>query len=185
MTMTEEITTPPNPDLEDIEPVTDLSSVEHHLARVGDEEADIARLDAAAAAAITAITKRHEFLVRKTQVRAAYRRTLIEEWVRSHRDEIVKGKRKTRDFLTGSISIRTNPEKVVVNDPEATLAWAQDKHLELVNPKPTLDKKALDKLVLGTGEIPPGVDVNPATETILIKPHPLPTIDATTTKEIP
>jgi hypothetical protein len=46
-------------------------------------------------------------------------------------------------------------------------------------------KKALDRFVLTTGEIPPGVEVLAAKEAVHVKTSPLPMLGSSTTKALP
>lgn len=169
----------------DITAPADLPGAERLLSLLADDEAEADAIDASAQAAIDAIAKRRDSIKAKAEKRAAWVRVLLEEYAKTHRSEIVRGGKKSRELLAGTIGFRSSGEKVVVTDLAAVLAWAQDKHMELLDLAPKLDKKALDRLVLSTGEIPPGVDVTPASETIHIKTHPLPTFNASKQEVLP
>jgi phage host-nuclease inhibitor protein Gam len=162
-----------------------IRDLEWCLERIGEAEAEAAEIDAQANAAIEAIEKRRSEIVGKSTRRADWFRALATTYAQTHRDEIVRGKVKSRELLGGTVGFRASGEKVTVTDPAAVIAWAQEKHLDLLDLKPKIDKRALDRFVLSTGEIPPGVDVVPATETVYVKASPLPTLESKTTKELP
>lgn len=162
-----------------------IRDVEWCLERVGEAESDMAEVQAQLDAAIKALHARALSITEKANKRALWFRGLVETWAVANRGEVVRGKTKSRELLGGSIAFRATAEKVVVTDAPALLAWAQPDHLDLLRfPEPQIDKKALDALVKGTGELPPGVDVLPATETVTVKTNPLPTLGAAK-KELP
>lgn len=163
-----------------------LADVEWSLARLGEAEADVDAIHRQAQAAISAIEARRDEIAGKHERRAAWFRSLVSAWAETHRGEVVRGNRKTREFLSGSVSFRAAQERVIVLDPEAFIAWAQANHMELLTIEPRIDKKALSAFVKTTGEVPVGIDVEPATEGVTIKANPLPTLPAAATpKEIP
>ena len=153
-----------------------IRDVEWCLERLGDSEAERAEIDAQAKAAIEAIEKRRDAITNRLERRAEWFDHLLEEWARSHRDEIVKVKRKSRELLGGTIGFRSKAEKVVILDEAAVIAWAEQHHLEFLDMRPKLDKRALSAFVLSTGEVPPGCDVEVANEAVHITPNPLPTV---------
>jgi phage host-nuclease inhibitor protein Gam len=155
-----------------------VRDVEWALARIAEAEAEAFQIRQSAQAALDAIARRRDDLIAKSQRRAGYLTSLVATWAREHRGEVVRGKIKTRDFLSGSVGFRAAREKITITDEATFLTWAQPDHLDLVRAKIAPDKKALDAFVTRTGEIPPGVDVEPASETIVIKAEALPGIDA-------
>jgi phage host-nuclease inhibitor protein Gam len=155
------------------------------LERIGEAEAERDEMLAHMDAAMEAIKKRGISILDKAERRADWFRALATAYAQTHRDEIVRGKVKSRELLCGTVGFRASGEKVTVVDAAAVIAWAQEKHLDLLDLKPKVDKRALDRFVLSTGEIPPGVDVVPATETVYVKASPLPTLESRTTNELP
>lgn len=158
---------------------TTVRDVEWCLERAGEAEADLAEVQAQLDAAVKALHARAMAITEKANRRALWFRGLVEAWAVANRGEVVRGKAKSRELLGGTIAFRASAEKVVVTDEAAFLAWAQPDHLDLLRfPEPEIDKKKLDALVKGTGEVPPGVDVKPATETVTVKVNPLPMLGA-------
>jgi phage host-nuclease inhibitor protein Gam len=145
----------------------DIRAVEWCLEQIGQAESERAEIRAQMDAACAVIEKRGTSIIDKSERRA------------------VRGKLKSRELLGGTVGFRSSGEKVAVTDPGSVIAWAQEKHLDLLDLKPKIDKKALDRFVLTTGEIPPGVDVTPATETIHIKTNPLPQLDTKHQEKLP
>jgi phage host-nuclease inhibitor protein Gam len=162
-----------------------IRDVEWCLERVGEAEADRLEILAQMDAARDAILKRGTAIIDKAECRAEWFRSLAESYAAAHRDEFVRGKSKSRELLSGTVGFRASAEKVVVVDEAAAIAWASESHLELLDLKPRLDKRALSKFVLGSGEIPPGCDVTPATEAVYVKTNPLPTLDSKKQESLP
>jgi phage host-nuclease inhibitor protein Gam len=163
----------------------DIRAVEWCLEQIGQAEAERAEIRAQMDAACAVIEKRGTSIIDKSERRAEWFLSLVETYAKTHRDEFVRGKLKSRELLGGTVGFRSSGEKVAVTDPGSVIAWAQEKHLDLLDLKPKIDKKALDRFVLTTGEIPPGVDVTPATETIHIKTNPLPQLDTKHQEKLP
>lgn len=158
---------------------TTIRDVEWCLEKAGEAESDLAEVQAQLDAAVKALHSRAMAITEKANRRAIWFRGLVEAWAVANRGEVVRGKAKSRELLGGTIAFRASAEKVVVTDEAAFLAWAQPDHLDLLRfPEPEIDKKKLDLFVKTTGEIPVGVDVKPASETVAVKVNPLPTLGA-------
>ena len=155
-----------------------LADVEWALERIGEAEDDSDQITRQAEAAFAVIEARLQAIRQKHERKAQWFRSLVEAWAVEHRGEVVRGKAKSRDFLAGSVGFRAKAEAVKVTDEAALLEWAGANHRDLVRMKMEVDKKALASFVKSTGEIPPGVDVEPATETVVVKTSPLPTLAA-------
>jgi len=163
---------------------TTIRDIEYALGVIGAVEAEVAEFTAQAEAARAVIASRESAFLYKAHNRMEYLRVAVLDWAKANRDQVVRGKLKSRELLSGTISFRSTGERVVVTDADALIAWAQEKHLDLLDYKPRIDKKALDAFVLTTGEVPPGVDVTAPIETVTLKTNPLPTLTAGT-KELP
>lgn len=163
-----------------------IEDVEKALEWAGEAEREIAEVQARLDAHLAAVRQRALTMTDQPNRRLNGLTARVEAWAEAHRSEVVRGKSKTRQLLTGSISFRATPEKVVIKDEAAFLAWAQAERLDLVVAKVVPDKKALNAYFAKSGEIPPGCDVEPASESITVKLSPLPTLNATkATPEIP
>jgi hypothetical protein len=157
-----------------------IRDVEWTLARISEAEEDMAEVGAQLDAAITTLKQRGALLTEKAERRAAWFRSLAETWAREHRSEVVRGKAKSREMLSGSIGFRAKAEKLVVVDKEKLAAWLEAQPIESglyrVKFEPVMAE--LQALLKSTGEMPPGTDLEPATETIQIKTIALPALTA-------
>lgn len=155
-----------------------IEDVEKALEWAGEAEREIAEVQARLDAHLAAVRARAFAMTEQPNRRLTGLMARVEAWAQSHRGEVVRGKAKTRQLLTGSISFRATPEKIVITDEAAFLAWAQAERLDLLVVKTVPDKKALNASFAKSGELPPGTDLEPAGETITVKLSPLPTLTA-------
>ena len=90
----------------------------------------------------------------------------------AHRKELLKGKAKSKDLATGRIGWRGKAGRLVVVNKELLLAWLQEQPLTsgLYRMKMEPDLVALQELQKSTGEVPPGMDYEPESETFYVKP---------------
>jgi len=136
----------------------------------GEREAEAIR--SACAEARRRIDAREIALLTRNVRATEWIRAAVTDYARAHRkDLLVKG--KTAHLVHGEIAYRAQPEKVEIQDAAAALAWCQSQPAEagFVRLKPEIDKKALSAHVLSTGEIPPGCQIVPPTETITLSPE--------------
>lgn len=98
-----------------------------------------------------------------------------------------QGNKKSISLESGTVGTRHHGPKVVVTDEAALKAWAANLHAEysalfheVVVRK--LDKKMLDEYVLTSGEVPPGVTIEPEGDDVFVKTEAVeyPAIPATT-----
>jgi phage host-nuclease inhibitor protein Gam len=96
----------------------------------------------------------------------------IREYSEIHRAELLGGgKRKTRSLPHGSVAWKKRGGQPVVNDEKALLEWAiaQPPEQGLVRLSWTPAWSEIKEKVKATGEIPPGVDIEPESETFKIE----------------
>ena len=93
---------------------------------------------------------------------------------------LTKGKSKTIDLPTGQITWRKAGGKLTIIDKDALAAWAVEQGPEagLFRVKTEPEMRAIQALFAKTGELPPGTDFEPETETIsagitVTKPSPM------------
>jgi phage host-nuclease inhibitor protein Gam len=160
---------------------TTIRDVEWALERIGEAEADIGEVQAQLAAAVAALNARAMTITERSNRRALWFRGLVEGWAAQHRDEVVRGKVKSRELLGGTIAFRAKGEKLEVRDRPALVAWleTQDPTLGLARVKLEPEMKAIQEAFRATGVIPPGCEHVPATETITVTAEPLPSLEAT------
>lgn len=102
----------------------------------------------------------------------AYLKAEMERYATEHRKELVKGRSKTIDLPTGSISWRKSGGKLWVENKDALAQWCveQGPDLGLYRVKTEPEMRKVQEQFKKTGEIPPGCAYEAETETITIKP---------------
>ena len=154
--------------------------------RIGEENAAIASINDQRAAAHAAIDAHADALIAKRQPAVAYFTAKIVEYVEAHKGELLTGKRRSHEFLGGVAAWRRKPSKVVVTNKAALVEWLEqhgDPTLMRVTVAP--DLRAIDASIQATGVLPPGLDLEPESETLTVTATPLPTISGTPNKEMP
>jgi phage host-nuclease inhibitor protein Gam len=151
--------------------IADLGSADWALSRVIECQAEAEEIDRQAEAAIARIRKRAEALKEKAARGEAFFRARLIMFAETHREELLTGKKKSREFVHGRIGWRKKAERLVVKDLKALLAWLATQPVEAglyrVRLEPEL--RALQERFKACGEIPAGCDVEPETETVEIK----------------
>jgi len=141
------------------------------LGALGAIERDLAALKEATRRDVEAVVARWEARTRPLAARAARIREGIASLYAAGALRPQAGKRSLA-LAAGTVGTRHHGAKVVVTD-EAALAAAPDAagcFREVVVRR--LDKKALDAYVLGTGDVPPGVEVVPEGDDVYVKADP-------------
>jgi phage host-nuclease inhibitor protein Gam len=151
--------------------IRDLGSADWAISRVAECQAEAAEIDRQADAAIERINRRREALKEKAARGEAFFRARLLMFAETHRDEILTGKKRSREFVHGRIQFRKKAERLVVKDREALLAWLATQPVEAglyrVRLEPEL--RAIQDRFKTAGEIPPGCEVEPESETVEIK----------------
>jgi phage host-nuclease inhibitor protein Gam len=150
--------------------ITTLGSADWALSRVAECEAESREILAQAAEAKRRIDQRADSLRLRAERGIAFFKFKLLGYAETHRAELIRGAKKSRDFVHGRIGWRTKPEKLVVKDSDALAAWLAAQPIEsgLYRVKVEPEMKALQQLFKTQGEIPPGCDVEPSSETITI-----------------
>mgnify|MGYP002410008834 FL=1 len=162
-----------------------MSDLDWCLERVGELEAEAAEIRRQLARAIETLTNRANAIAASAERGASWFRSLAEGFVLEARSDILTGKKKSRDFLHGRVAFRSHAEKLVVTDKAALVAWLEsqpDSTLYRVKVEPEM--KALQAKFKATGELPPGCDFEPASETLTITAAPPVTLEDVHRKEI-
>lgn len=162
-------------------------SLEWAMGKLAEDVEEVRRIDAARDAAIARVNARAEELAAKVKARGAFLLGKVEEYARTHRKDLIRGKTKTASLLHGDIQYRTSPEKIEVENAEPALDWARAQPVEadMVRVKYEINKRALNEHFKQTGEIPPGCVVHPESESIIIRPEQPETLNvAPSRKEI-
>ena len=152
--------------------IKDLPTADWALSRLGALEREMAENQAIATAAVERILLRTDKLNATARRGAEFFRRVLATYAEQHRPELLgSGKKKSRALLHGSLGWRSRAEKLEVVDGEVVLAWAQMQPVEtgVLRIKEELDRKALAALFKKTGELPPGTELEPASEDFYIK----------------
>ena len=79
-----------------------------------------------------------------------------------------QSRQKSINLPAGRVGRRKVADKLVIDDEQALLDWARVHLPEAVKAVETFRKSAVNDLFLTTGELPPGVQIEPAHETLTI-----------------
>lgn len=97
----------------------------------------------------------------------------IEQYVRANRLALIgSGKKKSRTFVHGTVAFRKSGGHPVITDKELLFQWAMSQPVEanVIRLKTELAWDTIKSMVeKTTGEIPPGVDIEPETESFKIE----------------
>jgi phage host-nuclease inhibitor protein Gam len=158
--------------------VQTIGDADWAMQRLAECEEEIAELDRQAEAAQALIAHRLETLKERAARGSAFFRYKLTEWAESHQGELLHGKKRSRDLLHGRVAWRSRAERLVVTDREALAAWlaAQPVESGLYRIRVEPEIKALQELFRAHGDIPPGMDLEPASESLHIEPAPMPAL---------
>lgn len=150
--------------------IENLDAADWALRRLADLQREKAENEAIARRRIEEIQMRLATLNKRAERGIAYFEAKLTEWAKANRAELIPGKKKTRDLPSGSISFRKKGGGLVVVDEAALLKWAEEQGLEKglvrIKVEPALSEI---KKQLGEGEVPPGMDVEPEREEVVVK----------------
>ena len=150
-----------------------------------ESEAEIASIDAQLADLVAQATARADSIKAKHQSRAAFFTARLVDYVEAHKGELLIGKKRSHEFLAGTVSWRKKAAKVVVTDKAALVEWlSQNGDPALMRVTVAPDLKAIDASIQATGVLPPGLDLEPESETLTVNATALPVISGTPHKEI-
>ena len=143
------------------------------LRKVAEAQAEIAEIERQAEAAMRAIEARRVALIQGPGQTAAFFESAVLMYAQTHRGDIVRGDRKSKDYIHGSIAFRANKGgRLVIEDGPALAKWLEAQPVEagLYRVKIEPDKKALDAWFdEGGREAPPGTRYENPTESISIE----------------
>lgn len=155
--------------------VQSVADLDFALLRIRELEAEVADAEAIRDTRIAEIQARTERLTKRARWLAGFFRSHITAYAQEHREELLgHGRKKSREFIHGSVAWRRKGGGLAVTDREALLAWAraQPVEAELVRAKeePALD--AIKRHYAATGEVPGGMDLDPERDEIVVKAVP-------------
>ena len=147
---------------------------------------EIRQVDAQLADLIVRATARADLIKSKAQKRVAFFTAALTAFAEQNRDTLLIGKKKSRELVSVTFAWRKKGGKIIVTDKPALVEWLQehgDPALMRVKVEPALD--AIDAMIKATGVLPPGLDLEPETESLKVTATPLPVLNGTPTKELP
>lgn len=147
-----------------------LGSADWALQRVAECEAESREILAQAAEAKRRIDERADKLRLRAERGIAFFKFKLLAYAEQNRAALLRGSRKSHDFVHGRIAWRVKPTRLVVTDKAALEAWLAAQPIEsgLYRVKLEPEMKALQDLFKTKGEIPPGCDVEASSESITI-----------------
>lgn len=152
--------------------IQDLVSLDWALSRVAALQREMADNEIILDANIARLRQKHAKLNEQAARGVAFFEGRIREYADLNRDALLGGgKRKSRKFVHGSIAWKKRGGGFKVNDSAALLAWAQQQPVELglvrMKEEPAWDE--IKSRCATSGELPPGVDVEPESESFKIE----------------
>jgi phage host-nuclease inhibitor protein Gam len=163
-----------------------IRDVEWALECVAESEAEIASIDEQLSDLIARATARAEKLKASAANRVAFFKGRVAEFAENHKAELLIGRTKSRQFLSGTVAWRRKPAKLVVTDKDALAKWLETQDPSLFRVTVAPEMRALQELTTTTGIVPPGTDYEPERDELTVKATPLPTLNAAPDrKELP
>lgn len=152
--------------------ISDLATADWALSRVGDLQREIDENEALAEAARDRITLKTQILNERVHRGVEFFKRHLEAFAQSHRELLLGGgKKKSRSMLHGSLGFRKAGGGLEVQDREALLDWARLQPIESgvlrITEEPNLVE--IKREFKRMGELPPGTDLAPETEEVVIK----------------
>jgi len=138
-----------------------MEEIDWCLQRRAQCQREVEQVDGLVKEAIRRIQKRGEKMRRIAAVGVHYFDFVLLEWLDTHKALVVRGTKKSRDFVYGRLGYRTSPEHLEIEDEKAAQAWADSLPLEsaLVRTKREPVIRAIQDHFRKTGEVPPGYKV--------------------------
>jgi phage host-nuclease inhibitor protein Gam len=153
-----------------------IRDVEWALEMAGESEAEVAEIDGQLADLVARATARAEALKSRAMNRVTFFKGRVAEFAVANRADLLVGKAKSRNFLSGKVGFRKRGGKLRVDDKEALTAWlaGQDPSLFRVTLAPEM--KALQEQFARDGIIPPGCTFENERDEVYVEAAPLPTL---------
>lgn len=152
--------------------IGDIESLDWALSRIADLQREIAENERVAEAAKIRIDSRTALLNARAVRGVEFFEGRIREYALLHRKDLLGGgKKKSRTLAHGSVGWRNRGGGFKCNDKDSLLAWARQQPVELgfVRLKEEADWSAIKAYCETSGEVPPGVDVEPEAEELQVK----------------
>lgn len=147
-----------------------LAEAQQAIKVIGDIQRDHARLSADLNDAVANITEAAAPELKRMQDQITLLQKSVQMYCESNR-ELLCGKAKTANLVTGEVSWRQRPPSIKITGAEAVLAWLNEKHLtSFIRTKTEINKEAMlnepDK-----AKAVPGVTLVTGIEDFVITPY--------------
>jgi phage host-nuclease inhibitor protein Gam len=161
-----------------------IRDVEWALECIAESEAEVAEIDGQLADLIARATAKRDILAGRAQRRIDYMKGRVAEFAVANRADLLVGKAKSRNFLSGKVGFRKRGGKLRVDDKEALAAWlsTQDPSMFRIRLEPEM--AVLQKQFQTDGVIPPGCTFESERDEVYVEAAPLPTLSPPA-KELP
>lgn len=165
--------------------VRSIADAEWAGEEVGASLEEIRQVDAQLADLIARATARADAIKAKAQKRVAFFTAALTHFAETNKTDLLIGKKRSRELVSVTFAWRKKPAKVVVTDKAQLVEWlSQHGDPALMKVTVTPDIRAIDASILATGVLPPGIDLEPESESLTVTATPLPTISGTPSKEM-
>lgn len=169
---------PPESYIDDEEPavsnvwtIQSLEDADWALKRIGDLEQEVAENQKVFDKALLRLKLRQAQLSKRANSGIAFFTFKLQAYAEAHRAELIKGKKKSRALLHGSLGWRKTGGGLEVTDKEALLVWARAQPVESellrITEAPAIAN--LQKHFKETGEVPPGTEPKPEVDVFTLK----------------
>ena len=161
-----------------------LRDVEWCLEQIAESEAEQADIDEQLRDLIARATARADKIKAGSQNRVAFFTGRVSQFAEKNKADLLIGKAKSRQFLSGKIGWRRRSGRLVVTEKIALADWLATQDPSLFRIKIEPEMKALQAQVQKDGIIPPGCTWNEEMDELYVEASPLPTLNAAPAKEI-
>jgi phage host-nuclease inhibitor protein Gam len=153
-----------------------IRDVEWALECIAESEAEVAEVDGQLADLIARAQARRDLIASRAQNRIDYMKGRVAEFAVAHRADLLVGKAKSRNFLSGKVGFRKRGGKLKVEDKKALEAWlaGQDPKFFRVSLAPEM--AALQEQFQKDGVIPVGCTFESERDEVYVEAAPLPTL---------
>ena len=163
--------------------VANMRDVEWALEQAAQSQAEVDGIQQQLVDLVNRAKARAAQLEEKAQARLDFFKGRIAEYAEAHRDELLVGKKKSRDFLSGRVGWRLKTGRLVVTDKLLLNEWLAEQapHLYRVVLEPQM--KELQAQAKQDGIIPPGCTYNEEQDELFVEAQGLPTLEAVVAKK--
>ena len=161
-----------------------IRDVEWALECVAESEAEVAEIDGQLADLVARATARAETLKARAQGRIDYMKGRVAEFAVANRADLLVGKAKSRNFLSGKVGFRKRGGKLKVEDKKALEVWLSTQDPRFFRVTLAAEMAELQKQFAQDGVVPPGCTFESERDEVYVEAEPLPTLTAAPTPRL-